>query len=348
MGLLGGGFFTKAVASGMGQHAQCLPSQSVIAMLEFSAICEGLSVFGIGVVKISICLTLLRVVERARRGITLFLWSLLVVVATTHLALAMICFLHCIPLARLWNPEVKGSCMSTQTTVMAGYVGFAIDVVTDLLCAGVPILVIHRLQMSFRTKVALCVLMGLGVFTAGCAVGKAITLRGVFADDSTFGFTKPAIWAAVEQCVGIIIASVPALRPLFSNFLERSYSCFSIWRHLFQWNRKTIGSTPKYKSRQDQKVKMSSPHLALPESAIMKETLLPSYADSQGSLNDQIQATPIHEESLSGSVEVLDPEMGLREGRHGSVQERNFLTGWSYPDIRDRESAMISMPHFDV
>lgn len=138
----------------MGRHVSCLPPQSVIALLEFSAISEGINVFGIGVVKISVCLALLRVVERARRDITLFLWSLLVFVAVTHLALAMLFFLHCRPLAALWNPEVHGSCLSAHTTVLAGYVGFAVDVVTDLVCAVIPVLAIHRLQMSFRTKIA--------------------------------------------------------------------------------------------------------------------------------------------------------------------------------------------------
>lgn len=334
------------IASGMGRHVSCLPPQSVIAMLEFSAISEGLNVFGIGVVKISVCLALLRVVERARRGITLFLWSLLVLIAMTHLALAMLFFLHCRPLARLWNPKVNGSCMSTHTTVLAGYVGFAIDVVTDLLCAGVPVLVIHRLQMTFRTKVALCVLMGLGVFTAGCAVAKAITLRGVFADDYTFGFTKPATWAAVEQFVGIIIASIPALRPLLSSFLERSQSRSSIWRHLF-WNSKTISSTFSKKGRQKQQPNAPRSHLGLPKSAGMKKTFTSCYRDSQGSSTDRIQVTQIHEDSLKGDLKVLDPEMGLREDRFDHVQEGDFLKEWSLPDIRDQTSAMISMPAFD-
>ena len=44
-----------------------------------------------------------------------------------------------------------------------------------------PVLVIHRLQMTFRTELALCVPMDLGVFTVGYAVAKAITLSGIFA-----------------------------------------------------------------------------------------------------------------------------------------------------------------------
>ena len=126
-------------------------------------------------------------------------------------------------------------------TVLAGYIGFAVDVVTDLVCAAIPVFVIHRLQMSVRSKVALCVLMGLGVFTAGCAVAKAITLRGVFAADYTFGFTKPATWAAVEQFVGIIITCLPILRPLLKTVRESSHSSSGIRKYIF-WGSKNYGS----------------------------------------------------------------------------------------------------------
>lgn len=34
---------------------------------------------------------------------------------------------------------------------------------TDLICAAIPIFVISKLQMELRMKVAICVLMSLGV-----------------------------------------------------------------------------------------------------------------------------------------------------------------------------------------
>lgn len=318
-------------------------------MLEFSAISEALNVFGIGVVKISVCLALLRVVERARRGITLFLWSLLVFVAVTHLALAMLFFLHCRPLAALWNPEVHGSCLTTHTTVLAGYIGFAVDVVTDLVCAGIPVLVIHRLQMSSRTKIALCVLMGLGVFTAGCAVAKAITLRGVFADDYTFGFTKPATWAAVEQFIGIIIASVPALRPLLSSFLEESHSYFGIRKYIYIFWGSRTGSSGFRGSQRRQQVPRSESNVQ--ESIRTKKTFAPLYRDSRrlpSSSSDLNQATAVYEKSSKGGTREADPEKGLIGDEVGHVGGRNYLKGWSLPDIGDRRSAMISMPMFKL
>lgn len=38
-----------------------------------------------------------------------------------------------------------------------------LDAFTDLVCAGIPVFVILRLQMNMRTRIALCLLMSLGV-----------------------------------------------------------------------------------------------------------------------------------------------------------------------------------------
>lgn len=318
-------------------------------MLEYSAISEALNVFGIGVVKISVCLALLRVVERARRGITLFLRSLLIFVAVTHLALAMLFFLHCRPLAALWNSKVHGSCLSSHTTVLAGYVGFAVDVVTDLVCAGIPVLVIHRLQMGFRTKVAFCVLMGMGVFTAGCAVAKAVTLRDVFADDYTFGFSKPATWAAVEQFVGIIVTSIPALRPLLSILLEKSHSHSGIRKYMFWAIRSGSSGFGKKGIQQQQQVPRSK--TGVPKSPKTKKTYTPWYRDSRGlhsSSSDIDQATAVYGEPLKGDTRAVDPEKEFLDDRFNNVGGRDYLEEWSLPEIADRRSAMISMPGFDV
>ena len=327
----------------MGRHVSCLPSQSVNSVLEFTTIFEAVNVIGIGVVKISVCLTLLRVVERGRRRISQFLWILLVFVAVTHLALAMLFFLHCRPLAALWNPQVHGSCLSTNTTVLAGYIGFAIDVVTDLICAGIPTLVIHRLQMKNQTKLALCILMGLGVFTAVCAVTRAITLRGVFTDDYTWGFTKPATWAALEQVIGIIISSVPALRPLFGGLLESSYDWSYMLlnaRKYLSWGSKHGGSDSHESSRRQGEIQVSEQ--IIPKSqdcATRVSPWLKNNGGKSGQLANASQSTTVDEEDETASVEDIE-EAGEDSGI-------NFLSAWSLPNIADRRSAMFSI-HFLV
>lgn len=112
------------IAAGMGKHVTCLPPEQIVSMLEWTALSVPVNVIGIGVVKISVCLCLIRVVDKARKRISQFLWFLIAFIIVTHLELALVCSLHCIPLAALWNHQVQGQCMSTHTTVLAGYVGF--------------------------------------------------------------------------------------------------------------------------------------------------------------------------------------------------------------------------------
>ena len=42
-------------------------------------------------------------------------------------------------------------------------VGVVFSILSDFICAGFPILLLWDVQISKRTKVALCMLMGLGV-----------------------------------------------------------------------------------------------------------------------------------------------------------------------------------------
>ena len=129
-------------------------------------------------------------------------------------------------MAAIWDATLvasgKASCFSSHITYLAGYIGFGIDAFTDLACSAIPIFIINRLQMSPRTKTALCMLMGLGSLTAACAIAKAVTLQGVFAQDYTFALTKPAVCTILEHLCGIILASIPALRPLFGHILDAS------------------------------------------------------------------------------------------------------------------------------
>ena len=122
MGIIAGGCFTQMVMAGMGRHLSCVHPEQITSVLKWSAISEPLNVISIGLVKISVCLCILRVVDRARRRIALFLWFLLVFVTITHLGLALVFFLHCSrPLAALWDPQVSGKCLTTAITVLAAY-----------------------------------------------------------------------------------------------------------------------------------------------------------------------------------------------------------------------------------
>ncbi|CAD6581152.1 MAG: hypothetical protein ASARMPREDX12_000373 [Alectoria sarmentosa] len=183
---------TKWVHTGLGKHIQCLDPARAYATLQWSIASQALHIACLGLVKVSLCLCVLRVIDRVERRISTFLWVNIALVGATHAVQLAMLLAECRPLNALWDLGVHGTCYSPDTTYITTYVAFSLDAFTDLVCSGIPIFVIYRMQMNMRTKVALCVLMGLGVFA--------------------------------EQALSLILVSLPILRPFFLNFFTLTES----------------------------------------------------------------------------------------------------------------------------
>ncbi|KAL8774953.1 MAG: hypothetical protein Q9209_000432 [Squamulea sp. 1 TL-2023] len=227
IGIIGGSFLTRLVQVGGGKHIDCLPHGQIYPVLKWTLLAQVCNVLGIGLVKVSVCLCVLRLIDRARRRLSQFLWVMIGIVTVSHLIQALIFLVQCRPLNALWNPKVKGTCFSWRVTYTAGYANYGLDALTDLVCAIIPVSVIHQLQMNTRTKAALSLLMSLGVLTAGFAIAKCVTLRALFEQDFSWNITEPGVFTIVEHYLGIIIASMPALKPLFSKILDATGSSSS-------------------------------------------------------------------------------------------------------------------------
>ena len=94
-------------------------------------------------------------------------------------------------------------------------IDLVLSVVTDLICAAFPIIVLRNLQVKLSTKIGLCVLMGLGVITAVCCTVRT-ALSGVLTDlDITWGIVANVGWRLPEVNIGIVCANAPILRPLY-------------------------------------------------------------------------------------------------------------------------------------
>ena len=145
-----------------------------------STIAQIIEVVAIMFMKMSLIFFLQRIIDRASRRVYHFLTVLNVFIVLTHFAPLMLYLLQCRPLPAVWDPTVKGECYSNRLTYTAAYIAIgevcrplgaiplltshaALDVLTDLICAAIPILVISKLQMELRMKIAISILMSLGV-----------------------------------------------------------------------------------------------------------------------------------------------------------------------------------------
>lgn len=113
--------------------------------------------------KIAIALALLRItLERAHRMI---LWGSVGVTIIASLMFWLVLLLDCHPISYFWeyaDPSKSGTCMSEKTLVDIAYLYSCFTIVCDLTLGTLPIFLIWKLQMNYRTKAAVAGILGLG------------------------------------------------------------------------------------------------------------------------------------------------------------------------------------------
>ena len=67
---------------------------------------------------------------------------------------------------------------------------------------------------------------GLDSSVCACSLYRVAVLNRLSFPDATWADTEPAIWAAAENCIGIVSASLPTMRPLY-NLIVRGHHCSS-------------------------------------------------------------------------------------------------------------------------
>jgi hypothetical protein len=131
---------------------------------------------------------------------------------------------QCTPINAAWDHSVKmkptTTCFSNDTFSDLGLWNSVTNCVTDALFALLPIPIILRLQVNFRTKVMLAAILSLGYTACAAGIVKAITQYTFFKKKDPFWHNSFSVWNMIELCVGITAASLPALKPLVSHGLS--------------------------------------------------------------------------------------------------------------------------------
>ncbi|KAJ0414024.1 hypothetical protein BJY00DRAFT_321388 [Aspergillus carlsbadensis] len=174
-------------------------------------------VWVVTVAKISIALALLRLtISRAHQYI---LWGVIGVSTVVGLAFWFTLTLQCRPVSYFWQRfRIEGSCISVDYLLALAYLYSATAVVCDFMLALLPILLVSRLQMDFRTKAALAAILGMGCVASTAVIVRIPYLRYYEDDDFLYATTPISIWSNVEAGLGITAGSLVTVRPLFRFF----------------------------------------------------------------------------------------------------------------------------------
>ncbi|KUJ19412.1 uncharacterized protein LY89DRAFT_731810 [Mollisia scopiformis] len=189
-------------------------------MILWPWITQALYYFGLGCIKASIVALYLRLaVTPLQRNI---LWGMLIFVLAQGLSSTIVVagFL-CTPLSQVWTtPTAIGgpTCINILTF---NYYNAALFIITDIFLALAPLAVIKNLQMDVKRKRALGIMFSLGVLAIGGTIARQVTNAIAInnTSDFTWHWAPTALCSILESSLGIVFVCVPAMAPLFKNWV---------------------------------------------------------------------------------------------------------------------------------
>jgi len=114
-------------------------------------------------VKIAICLFLLRIVTQ--RVYKWIIYITIAIVTAYSFCFFLVVVLQCHPASYYWNQDQPGHCTNPDVMIGATITYGVVCMATDFTIGIIPIFIVRRLQMNFRTK---------------CAVAGILAMAGVF------------------------------------------------------------------------------------------------------------------------------------------------------------------------
>ncbi|KAH7110103.1 hypothetical protein B0J11DRAFT_208068 [Dendryphion nanum] len=171
----------------------------------------------IGLLKCSICMLILRI--RNDKVLRWCLWTMMGGLILTNAEPIIVLLAQCNPPKKYWSPSTPGKCWPTKVRIYSIYVQVAYSVVTDLICALLPVIVLWNIKISLKTKIGVCVLMSLGLIATATAIVRASSL-GIKTADLTYDYCIAAIWANTELHLGIIATNLALGRMIWSYFIR--------------------------------------------------------------------------------------------------------------------------------
>lgn len=145
----------------------------------------------------------------------------------------IVCLAQCVPLHKMWDlaGQVSGRCINTTAFFYSRCICLlsshfltifpatsAVNIIADIWILLLPITTLLKVQRPRREKFALVIIFSLGAFSCIASIVRLYSV-GVYteSEDPFFDSVPINVWSMVEINVGILCASIPATKALFSK-----------------------------------------------------------------------------------------------------------------------------------
>ncbi|KAL9599164.1 MAG: hypothetical protein Q9219_004031 [cf. Caloplaca sp. 3 TL-2023] len=209
--IVGLGFVATEVHYGFGRHRVYIGEWQYAEFLKFSY-GEWIQTFQtLMFTKISICCLLLRI--PIERYFLRPLQGAIVFLVVTNIILTFLWIFQCNPIRGAWNKQTEATCFTDAQLQRIIISQAIISIISDVVLALSPLLILWKVQIEVRVKAGLCVLMSLGIIVT-VALQRAARVTNWQ-------------WRSWEVTIGIIAASIPTLRPGYRKLVSQISSYMS-------------------------------------------------------------------------------------------------------------------------
>ncbi|KAI1077062.1 hypothetical protein F5B20DRAFT_280804 [Whalleya microplaca] len=154
-------------------------------------------------------------------------WILFGLVSAYSVSYIFAIIFRCSPVEAGWDLTVQAlpttKCSDTLSIMMVLSIA---NICMDLITLLLPIPIVIPLQMRMAQKISVFMLFTTGAFVCAVAIRRTIQMQAVVGTptDYTWDIVEQFHWSYLEVDLGIICASVPALKPLFKRYLAPLFS----------------------------------------------------------------------------------------------------------------------------
>ncbi|KEZ45125.1 hypothetical protein SAPIO_CDS2562 [Scedosporium apiospermum] len=204
----------QVVSYGNGKHRPYVDEQDYVMNNQLGWWAQICLFSGICVLKLSIMLLILRLKDS--KNLKIILYCAMAGLIITNFGVIVILLAECRPVG-YWRGN--GECWEPKVRIYSIYFTIAYSIVTDFLCSLLPLVVIWKVRIPFKTKFMAWSLMSLGLIATGFGIARAASL-GIITNDLTWTYAIAAIWSNLEFYLGIIAANLALSRQIYLYFFR--------------------------------------------------------------------------------------------------------------------------------
>ncbi|KAJ5782854.1 hypothetical protein N7457_004628 [Penicillium paradoxum] len=147
-------------------------------------------------------------------------------------------FVNCVPVAKFWNDDLPGNCLSFEAV---WFFNASMNITTDVALLLLPMPLLSKLQLPRSQKLALMGIFAIGLLVVVTSILRLSSLRQVATStDTSRTYSVPiredqqltaepddnvaaSYWTAAECNVAIICSCLPFLRPIISRIFPKLF-----------------------------------------------------------------------------------------------------------------------------